>query len=231
LLKYSNSQRFSAIFERMRTVFFAMLMISSLILNAQTDSLHSDSVMYVQGFSFRQGVYLNYEQFRSNRPLSKSALVFEGDSSRFDYIRLALGKESFQWKDSAGTVHSTKTSSLWGYSENKAVYIQWNGAFNRVMVIGSICHFAAEVTTYMYTGPGSYPNQQSGTPVESMQQFVIDTKTGTVYDFNVTTMNFILQRDPVLFSEYSSLKKKQKKEQAFVFLRKYNEKHPLYFLK
>ena len=215
----------------MRFVFFMMLLSGAMLANAQTDSLHKDSVQYQQGFSFRQGIYLNYDQFRSNRPLSKSAIVSEGDTSRFDYIRLALGRESFQWKDSTGKLHQTKTASVWGYSENKTVYIRWNNSFSRVVVIGTICHFAAEVTTYMYTGPGTYPNQQSGTPVESMQQYVIDTKTGTVYDFNVTTMQFLLQRDAALSAEYSALRKKQKKDQAFVFLRKYNEKHALYFPK
>lgn len=210
-------------------------MLSAAFLKAQPDStakaVHGDSVLYVTGFSFQPGIYLNFAQFSANSPLPKSAIVFEGDTSRLDYIRLALGRESFQWKDSTGKIHTTKTASIWGYSENKTVYVRWNYAFNRVVVIGSICHFTASVTTYMYTGPGTYPNQQSGTPVESMQQYVIDTKTGTIYDFNVTTMEFILQRDAVLATEYAALKKKQKRDQTFIFLRKYNEKHPLYFPK
>lgn len=208
-----------------------MFLFATILVNAQTDSLQQDSVPYIQGFSFRQGIYLDFAQFKANQPIGKSAIMFEADTARFDFIKLALGRESFQWKDSTGKVHTTKTNSVWGYSENKTVYKQWNYSFNRVVVIGSICHFTATVTNYMYTGPGTYPNQQYGTPVESMQQYVIDTKTGTVYDFNVSTMEFILQRDAVLAAEYAGLKKKQKKDQTFVFLRKYNEKHPLYFPK
>jgi hypothetical protein len=42
-------------------------------------------------------------------------------------------------------------------------------------------------------------------------------------------MEYILQRDPALFAEYSALKKKQKRDQMFIYLRKYNDKHPLLF--
>ncbi|HTF05984.1 MAG TPA: hypothetical protein VK826_18270 [Bacteroidia bacterium] len=195
-------------------------------------SAQSDSVQYVQGFNFKQGVYLTYSDFLANSPLPKSSLTQEGDTSRLDFIKLALSKESFQWKDTSGKVQTTKTASVWGYSENNGVYMRWNYTFNRVVVIGTLCHFTSYTTNYMYTGPGTYPNQQYGTPVESLEQYILDTKTGTVYDFNVTTMEFVLQRDPALYAEFMALKKKKKKkEQMFIYLRKYNEKHPLYFPK
>lgn len=210
----------------MKRVLSVLFLFSSLLLNAQ-----DDSVLYVQGFSFRQGIYLNYQQFITNSPVPKSAIVFADDSSRLDFLKLVVTKNSIQYKDTAGIVQTVKTTSIWGYSENKTVYIQWNYYFNRVTVIGSICHFASTVTNYMYTGPGTYPNQQYGTPVETLQQYVLDTKTGSIYDFNAQTISYILQRDPVLAAEYDALKKRQKKDQAFIYLRKYNEKHPLYFPK
>lgn len=210
----------------MKTAFFAWMICLSSLTFAQ-----SDSVMYTQGFSFNTGIYLTYEQFRTNSPLPKSALVYEGDTSKLDFLRSFLTKDSFQWRDTGGVLHTTKMIATWGYCENKTVYIRYNYSFNRVVVIGTICHFTAYVTNYMYTGPGSAPTQQYGTPVETMQQYVLDTKSGAVYDFNAQTISYILQRDPVLSVEYSGLKKRQKKDQAFIYLRKYNEKHPLYFPK
>jgi hypothetical protein len=205
-------------------VVIALLLM--LRLHAQTDS-----VMYVQGFAFNPGIYLSYQQFLSNSPVPKNAVVFEGDSTRLDYLKLALSKDHVQWRDTSGKLQTTKVSSLWGYSENNAVYVRWNYAFNRIVVIGKVCHFTAYQTNYMYTGPGTYPNQQYGTPVESLQQYLLDTETGSILDYNTTNMEAILKRDPVLFAEYSSLKRRQKKDQLFLFLRKYNEKHPLYFSK
>ncbi len=210
----------------MRAGTLGLLLCLTMVASAQ-----SDSIQYTQGFSFNSGIYLSFEQFRNNSPLPKSALVFEGDTSKLDFLRLLLTKTSFQWRDTAGVLHTTKTVSTWGYCENKTVYIRYNYTFNRVVVIGTICHFTAYVTNYMYTGPGSAPTQQYGTPVESLQQYVLDTKTGSVYDFNPQTISYILQRDPVLGAEYDALKKRQKKDQAFIYLRKYNEKHPLYFSK
>lgn len=204
-----------------------MLFLVSSLLKAE-----GDSVQYVQGFSFSEGVYLTYNDFIRNAPLPKSAVIFEAlDTARLDYLKQTLTKDSFKWKDSSGVLHTTKTVSVWGYSENSTVYIRWNYTFNRVTVIGSICHFTAYVTNYMYTGPGTYPNQQYGTPTESLQQYVLDTKTGSIYDFNVQTMEFLLQRDTALAAEFAALKKKEKRNQTFVYLRKYNEKHPLYFKK
>lgn len=205
-------------------VVIALFML--LRLHAQTDS-----VMYVQGFAFNPGIYLTYQQFLSNSPVPKSAIVFDGDTTRLDYVKLALSKAEVQWKDTSGKVQTTRVSTLWGYSENKAVYIRWNYAFNRIVVIGKVCHFTAYQTNYMYTGPGTYPNQQYGTPVESLQQFILDTETGSVLDYNSGNMETILKRDPALFAEYSSLKRRQKKDQLFMYLRRYNEKHPLYFSK
>ena len=189
----------------------------------------SDSVMYVQGFAFKEGIYLSFEQFRTNSPVPKNVLVSSEDSTRMDYLRMVLSKEWIQWRDTSGQLHNMKVSSLWGYSENKVVYIRYNYVFNRISVIGKICHFTSYETNYMYTGPGTYPNQQYGTPVESMQQYILDADSGRVYAFNPDNMSLLLRRDPQLYNEFSGLRKKQKRDQMFMYLRKYNERHLLYF--
>ncbi len=207
------------------------IIIFTLILFGSDLFAQKDSVLYVQGFNFNQGIYLTFAQFRSNSPVPKSAILLEEDSTRLDYVKLALSKETVQWKDTSGKIQTTKTSSIWGYSENKGVFIRWNNQFNRVVVIGSLCHFTSNVTNYMYTGPGTYPNQQYGTPVESLQQYVIDIDSAAVYEFNITTMEYLLRRDAVLHQEFVALKKKKKRDQQFIFLRRYNERHSLYFTK
>lgn len=207
----------------MKTLFSTLIVFISLHASAQ------DSVLYVQGFAFQQGIYLSFQQFQSNSPVPKSAIISSEDSSRLDFIKLVLTKEYVEWKDSSGKIQKTKVSSLWGYSENKSVYVRHNNNFNRIVVIGKVCHFTAYVTDYMYTGPGTYPNQQYGTPVETLQQYILDTETGAIMDYNVATMESILKRDQELYTEFCNLRKRKKKEQLFIYLRKYNERHPLYF--
>jgi hypothetical protein len=36
-------------------------------------------------------------------------------------------------------------------------------------------------------------------------------------------------KDPELSDEYGSLRNRKKKQMKFVFIRRYNEKHPIYF--
>lgn len=208
-----------------------LLSCSAPAVNVQAQN-SGDSVQYVQGFPFKEGIYLTYEQFKANKPVPKRDIIFGDDSTRTDFIKQALTKDMVVWKDSiTGNTVSAKVSSLWGYSENSSVYIRFNYAFNRIMVIGSICHFTSYVTDYMYTGPGTYPNQQYGTPVESLQQFVLDTKTGRILSYDVANMETLLASDSTLHAEFMSLKRRQKKDQLFIYLRKYNERHPLYFRK
>ncbi|MFM2017053.1 MAG: hypothetical protein RL007_709 [Bacteroidota bacterium] len=189
----------------------------------------TDSVAYSQGFAFSEGVYLNFSQFRSNKPIPKSRIVLDGDTTRPDILKQTLSKTTFQWRDTNGVIQTTKVSTVWGYSENKTVYTLLNAQFNRIVVIGSICHFTSYVTDYRYTGPGTYPNQQYGVPVETLQQYILDVDSGQFYVFQVSSMEYVLQRDPLLYAEYAALKKKQKRDQMFIYLRKYNEKHPLMF--
>jgi len=64
--------------------------------------------------------------------------------------------------------------------------------------------------------------------VDEMRQFVFDTQTNKVYDFNVKNMEMLLKNDSDLFIQFMALKKRKKADSIFIYLRKYNEKHPLY---
>ena len=44
-------------------------------------------------------------------------------------------------------------------------------------------------------------------------------------------MEKLLEADSALSAEFSQLKSKKKKDLKFLYVRKYNEKHPLYFFK
>lgn len=47
-------------------------------------------------------------------------------------------------------------------------------------------------------------------------------------DFNVTNMEEILKTDTDLYNQFMKLKESEKPNSIFTYLRKYNEKHPLY---
>lgn len=188
-----------------------------------------DSVTYGTNFRFTDGVYLQFADFRSNRPILKSSIVSDYDPSRLDFIRQVLSKNTFIYKDANGTEQTVSTSKIWGYAENGAAYVWLNNAFNRIMVVGSICHFTAYETTYAYMGsPVGYGSAQ-GTPQQQMVQLVLDTKTGAVMHFDSDAMLTLLKPDKKLFDEFSALHKRKRKEQLFIYLRKFNEAHVLKF--
>ena len=207
----------------MRTLLlFAILICGAL--RAQTDS-----VVYNPDFRFKDGLYLDYESFRHNKPVLKSAIVSGFDHNEIDFLRKTVSTKSILYKDSSGLEREISPGKLWGFCENNSVYIRYNGDFNKIVVMGSICHFTAMYTTYLSTGPGTGGAVGAGAPVESVQQYVLDMQTGRVLDFILPNMEELYKRDEALYKEYMALKKGKRKKLMFFYLRKYNEKHPVYF--
>lgn len=47
-------------------------------------------------------------------------------------------------------------------------------------------------------------------------------------EFNIESTELLLMKDPVIYEEYVQLSRKKKKDLMFVYIRKFNEKNPLY---
>jgi hypothetical protein len=58
--------------------------------------------------------------------------------------------------------------------------------------------------------------------------FMIDFETGNEYEYDLKNLELLLLKDPVLYEEFVTLQNKNQKKMMFVYLRKYNEKHPVY---
>jgi hypothetical protein len=141
-------------------------------------------------------------------------------------------------------------NSLWGYSRNGVLYVQVQDNFNRITFVGSICHFVADVTTYdtrsynspygyydPYYSPYSYSNYynpynpysyRSNMTRSELKQYLIDFESGKVLEFDVENTELLLMKDNQLYEEYVQLSRKKKKDLMFVYVRKYNEKNPLF---
>jgi len=62
-----------------------------------------------------------------------------------------------------------------------------------------------------------------------MKQFILDFDTGKVMDYNVQSLEIALMRDPELYDEYIVLSSRKKKQLKFLYIRKFNERNPVYF--
>ena len=63
---------------------------------------------------------------------------------------------------------------------------------------------------------------------QELRQFIFDSQTNKIVDFNVKNMELLLKNDAELYAEFMKLKKRKKADSIFIYLRKYNEKYPLY---
>lgn len=201
-----------------------LFMLISVCCNAQTPSI----VPYSRDYEFKEGVFLTILQFKNNSPILKKDIVSMIPKSQVDFMSQMMSQNTFSVIDSSGSEQKIDVNTVWGYAQNRTIYINFNKEFNRLNVIGSLCLFSGMVArTPLRSEPIS--DMYAIEPVfNELQQFVLDTQTGKVFDFNVQNMEFLLKNDTALYSEFMKLKKRAKADSIFIYLRKYNEKYPFY---
>jgi hypothetical protein len=199
-------------------------------------------VKYTPDFRFNDGIYLNFDQVKLNSPIPKAKLLTSVDYNDREFFKKIFEMDKIYFYDGMGMRQEIEKNTIWGYSRNGVLYIQIQGNFNRITFVGTICHFVADITTnesrynspYGYYDPyyspygysnyyspyGYYsPYRQSNISRTELKQYLIDFESGKI---------LLLMKDNVLYEEYVQLSKKKKKELMFVYIRKFNEKNPLF---
>lgn len=227
--------------KRFLTIIYAFF---SLITLAQ-----SDSIAYSRDYEFTEGVFLTLDQFKNNDPIPKSSIISGIPKTELNFLKQILENKSILYKDSLSQEKNIETYSIWGYCQNRSVYINIIKAFNKtdllyikyinvdhefrkLNVIGTLCHFTGSVIAPfgVNVDPMNSFNNNLGSLQrnEELRQYVLDTKTNKVFDFTVKNMETLLQRDTDLYNQFMALKKREKPDVIFVYLRKFNEKHLFY---
>ena len=143
-----------------RILILVVLLFSALRLSAQ------EMVPYDPDFRFKDGIYLSFEQVRTNNPIPKAKILSSSDYNDKDFFNNLFKSDKVYYYDNIGVRQEIDVSSIWGYSRNGVLYVQIQNEFNRITLVGSLCHFVAEITTssrygsypYDYYGPyGYYP--------------------------------------------------------------------------
>ena len=190
---------------------------------------------YSSDFRFREGIYLNFEQVKYNQPVAKQNIISTVNPYDLYFFEKILDEQTIAFYDQFGVRNEVKTSQIWGFSRKGALYINYSGDFNRIPVVGSICHFVATVIVYEDRYPSSYyspyyygyqPTRQTSSEI---RQFLLDFETGRVMEFTTDNVLIFLARDKELYDEYNNLSNRKKRQLKFLYIRKYNEKHPIMF--
>ena len=196
-------------------------------------------IKYNHDFRFKDGIYSNFNMVKNNFPIPKSRIVTDvGMNDKEFYVKLTENKR-IVFYDDFGVQQELKSANIWGYARNGVLYANLGNGFHRISFMGNICHFVANITTYNqgYYDPyynRGYYNRNYRSPSSTytsteLRQYLIDFETGKLYDFEVASVEVLLMKDPLLYDEYIALRRKKKKQFKFVYIRKYNEAHPLYF--
>jgi hypothetical protein len=201
-------------------------LLSLLLLLSVVSRSSPDSVAYSRDYEFKEGFFLTAEQFRTNSPILKNSVVSGYPKSEVDFMTQMLEQKFLTYKADDGSEQKVETSSLWGYCQNRSIFIYFNNDFHRLNVIGTLCHFTAAINTSItYNDP---MNTYGINTSNEMRQYIFDTRTDKILEFVVNNMEVIMEDDPELLSEFTKLKKRKKADSIFIYLRKYNEKHPFY---
>ncbi len=195
-------------------------------------------ILYNSDFKFTEGVFLDFESVKRNKPIPKSRILSEHNYTDKDFFDQVLAVNKLYYYDNLGNKLEIKTSGIWGYSRNGYLYINVDGGFSRITLIGSICHFIGYRTYQSYSNSYSssyysnYPNSyRTPTTTTEMQQYIFDFNSGRVIEYSVEGIEIALMSDPELHDEYMQLSKKKKKQLKFVYIRRFNERNPLYLIK
>jgi len=237
---------------------FVLLLLPVLFLqSAATSSLQGqepqETVKYTPDFRFHDGIFLNFEQVKQNNPVPKARLLTSTDYNDKEFFKKLLESDKIYFYDGMGVRQEVKVSDLWGYARNGVLYIQVQNNFNRITFVGSICHFVADVTTYdsryyspyggyydpYYYSPYSYgsyypygsyysPYSRSNMARSEIKQYLINFEEGDIVDFDQKNTEMLIMKDSELYEEYVRLPRKERKNLMFVYIRKYNERNPLY---
>lgn len=207
------------------------------------DEIPPGMVRYVPGYEFADGIYANFEMVKKGSPIPSARIVTDVDLfDREFYQKITASKEIIIYDDN-GVKSEIKTKKIWGYGRNGVLYINIGSSFHRISLVGSISHFVASITTYNpdYYDPyhynpysnsyyrGRYNSPQSSYSSTDLRQYLLDFLTGEVMEYDSESVEVMLMKDPELADEYISLSSRKRKQMKFVFIRRYNEKHPLYF--
>jgi len=221
-----------------------LILLATAVWTMAQDETPEGMVAYSTTYEFPEGIYSNFERVIASKPIASARVVTDVDLFDREFYEKITSEKEIVIYDDNGVKTELKTSKIWGYGRNGALYINVAGSFHRISLVGSISHFVASVTTYNpnYYDPyhynpyysnsyyrGRYNSPNSSYASTDLRQYLLDFQTGEVMEYDSESVEIMLMKDPELADEYLALRSRKRSQMKFVFIRRYNEKHPLYF--
>ncbi len=186
-------------------------------------------VIVDRNFRFNQGLFISFEQVKENAPIPISNIITPVNKNSIDFFNQILNYKYIVFIDKNGQQRQINSKDVWGYSLRGRLYILWGDKPAMIPILGTISHFIASHVEYDYSSnydPYSYYYSEP-TKREENKQYILFFPTGQVLEFNYINMTPIFSTDQEIYQQWNNLSRRKKKKLIFVYLRKFNQKHPL----
>ncbi len=219
--------------------FIGFLCFSFYTIEAQQetgDTTKNVLVKYSPDFKFKDGVYLNFEQVKDNNPIPKYKIISSNDFSDPQFFDALATESVISYYDNLGIRQDIAMKNVWGFTKNGLLYVRMRQSFNKINIVGNICHFVATITVQnnnyydpYYYNPYYYYNRNPGlsSTTNEIRQFIMDFDNGKILDYDTNNLEALFMKDPELHDEYMGLSKKKRQQLKFLYIRKFNERNPL----
>ncbi len=199
---------------------------------SQNDTI--GKIRYSTSYVFNDGIYISFEQVKLNKPLSFDRIT-NGNKNDVNWYDNLFKSQKINFIDDFGMQQTILTKQIWGYCKNNALFINYNNDFFRIPYVGTLSHFVGTQTVRNDFGydpySGYYPGMMPSYETNHVVQNIIDFENGKVYPFTLETVQAFISKDNELVTEFNLLKKNKKKQMMFLYIRRYNERNPLYLPK
>jgi len=150
---------------------------------------------------FKDGLYFNFESFKNNKPFPKNKITTSINYSSLDFFKQLMKQNYIIIFDNKGVERKISKKKIWGYCQKGNIYINWNGEFNRIGIIGRLSHFVANLTIsqirsinpYSYSSNFSMGNGIYKTT--EMRQYILDFSNGEVVEYDRKNLEKLLKKD------------------------------------
>jgi len=215
------------------------------ILTAQ-ESEEVPMIEYSPEYVFKDGLYLIIDNVMANDPIPLARIVSDRFVYDKDFFDELIIKKQIILYDDAGVRASVKTKDVWGYVLHGRLHIMVGGRFQRIILQGSISHFMASANT---NEKKYYADEDSSARYTTTQDLyrnfsreryyyqtltsegelcLFDFESNTLAQYDPAALEKLLERDSLLYLEYKSLRRREKKNRMGEYIRRYNQSNPIY---
>jgi len=206
-------------------ILWSLIAITFSVLGSKAQS---DSVLLTKNFKFKDGVFLNYEDFKNNTPTYKWE---ELETGIFSNPKTFLTQIYFMKLKRGQSKEILDLDKVWGISLDGIPYIQMdkeelrkeNAVFSALRVRGQICYLEYEVDVKRMI-PMSVYNPLTGKPFRTMNvernvpvkfKKMMHFDSGEIEDFTVSNFKHWIKADEKLYKTVSEMNEIEAKDKLF----------------